>query len=97
MYKIYPHVKKMNFTSNIYYILPDKFIIFNWKMVNVFNRLSASIDCAEGNAGDADILFLSDPELPDEAYRLEIGEKKITVHSKSENGAFTPPSLCYSL
>ena len=28
MYKIYPHVKKMNFTSNIYYILPDKFIIF---------------------------------------------------------------------
>ncbi|MFA6721924.1 MAG: family 20 glycosylhydrolase [Bacilli bacterium] len=89
MYKIYPHVKKMNFTSNIYYILPDKFIIFfNWKMVNVFNRLSASIDCAEGNAGDADILFLSDPELPDEAYRLEIGEKKITVHSKSENGAF---------
>ena len=89
MHRIYPNVKKMNFTSVNDYILPEKFIIFfNREMVNVFNKLSASLDCAEGSYDDADILFMEDSSLSDEGYRLEIGAHEITVHAKSENGAF---------
>ncbi|MDD4077106.1 MAG: family 20 glycosylhydrolase [Bacilli bacterium] len=89
MYKIYPKVKKMNFLSNKEYVLPNKFIIFfNHKMVNVFKKLSASLKCEEGNRKEADILFLVDFSLNEEAYRLEISEDKITVFYHYENGAF---------
>ena len=89
MYRIYPKIKKMSFTNNGEFFLPDRFIIFfNSKMVSVCNKLSSNYNCEIGKEADANILFLLDVSLGEEAYRIKIDNNKIIVYYHYESGAF---------
>ena len=88
MYRLYPGVKQLAIQNDEFF-LKDKFIVFfDFTRVNVLRNLQSFLTVEIGDNEDADIVFLTDDQLVDEGYRLEITTNKIKIYYQSESSAF---------
>ncbi len=88
MYRIYPNVKQQKLNDGSYYF-PELFVaFFQEEYENVFNYLKTKWSVEKGSEKKANLKFLVDKNLDEEAYRLKVEEDLITINSSSEKGAY---------
>jgi len=88
MLKIFPNVKQMVMLENDYLLKKEFTVFFQSKMVNVFRALKEAVKFSAGFENEADIRYLSDSSLGNEAYVIKIDTHFITINYGSEAGAF---------
>ncbi len=88
MLKIFPNVKQMVMLENDYLLKKEFTVFFQSKMVNVFRALKEAIKFSAGLENEADIRYLSDASLGNEAYVIKIETHSITINYGSEAGAY---------
>lgn len=88
MYKLYPNVKLMKLKKDCYFFKSKFIVFFEQNSENVFNHLQSFNDCRLGNKDEANIEFLIDKNLNEEAYKIQILTNKIIISYRLEVGAY---------
>ncbi|MDD3348155.1 MAG: family 20 glycosylhydrolase [Bacilli bacterium] len=87
MYKIYPNVKKISLGQGEFLVKEKLTVFFRDEKENVFTITKEFIDeKRKVSEIEADIIFIKDDSLSEEAYKLEI-EEKIYIYYQTRRGA----------
>ena len=87
MYKIYPNVKKIFLEQGEFLVKEKLTVFFQDEKENVFTLTKEFIDEKKKvTETTADIIFIKDAQLGEEAYKLEVKEK-IYIYYQTRRGA----------
>ncbi len=87
MYNIYPKLKKQAPNEMIFKCEEPK-VFFIQKMDNVKEELESFLDFTLTEKLDANILFLKDRKLGEEAYTIDVCSDKLTVKASANSGFY---------
>lgn len=94
MYKIYPNVKKISLGQGEFLVKEKLTVFFQGEKENVFTITKEFIDDKKKvNEAEADIIFIKDEELIEEAYKLEVKEKIYITYQTRRGALFALQTL----
>ena len=88
MYKLYPNVKKMTIKKDFHFFKNHFIVFFEQKLENVFSHFQSFNECQLGNKNEANLQFIIDENLNEQAYKIEILTNKIIISHSTEVGAY---------